>query len=168
MLRIAITGPESSGKTTLCSLLSQHYNVSYIPEFARAYLEKTQGKYKQLDLDNIAQGQLKSLFSFEDKIVICDTDFSVLEIWSKYKYNNVSEIIRELVNKELFDLHILCTPDIPWEEDKLRENPHSRAHLFELYQSSLSRNNKSFIVVSGTQQNRIEKSLKAIEELINL
>ena len=168
MLRIAITGPESSGKTTLCSLLSQHYNVSYIPEFARAYLEKTQGKYKQLDLDHIAQGQLKSLLSFKDKMAICDTDFTVLEIWSKYKYNNVSEIIRELVNKELFDLHILCTPDIPWEDDPLRENSNTRGELFELYKESLRRHNKNFIVVAGAHKERLKKSLQAIDVHLKL
>ena len=168
MLRIAITGPESSGKTTLCSLLSQHYNVSYIPEFARSYLEKTQTKYKQLDLDNIAQGQLKSLLLFEGEIAICDTDFSVLEIWSKYKYNNVSEIIRELVNKELFDLHILCTPDLPWEDDPLRENPNNRGELFELYKESLRRHNKNFIVVAGTHKERLKKSLQAIDVHLKL
>ena len=168
MLRIAITGPESSGKTTLCSLLSQHYNVSYIPEFARAYLEKTQGIYKQLDLDYIAQGQLKSLLSFKDKMAICDTDFTVLEIWSKYKYNNVSEIIRELLNKDLFDLHILCTPDIPWEEDPLRENSNTRGELFELYKESLRRHNKNFIVVAGAHKERLKKSLQAIDVHLKL
>ena len=168
MLRIAITGPESSGKTTLCSVLSQHYNVSYIPEFARAYLEKTKGEYKQLDLDNIAQGQLNSLLSFEDEIAICDTDFTVLEIWSKYKYNNVSEIIQELVNKDMFDLHILCTPDMPWEVDRLRENPNTRGELFELYKESLRMHSKKTIVVAGVHKERLKKSLQAIDALLKL
>ena len=130
MLKIAITGPESSGKTTLCSSLSEHYTISFIPEFARTYLEETEGKYQQSDLDTIAQGQLKSLVSSKDKIVICDTDFSVLEIWSEYKYKNTSELIKKLVRKELFDLHILCIPDIPWEEDPLRETETTRILLW--------------------------------------
>ena len=163
MLRIAITGPESSGKTTLAKALSEHYAVSYIPEFARTYLEETEGKYEQSDLDTIAQGQLKSLVSSKDNIVICDTDFSVLEIWSEYKYKNTSELIKKLVRKELFDLHILCSPDIPWEEDSLRENQNSREELFELYKESLNRYNKNFIVVNGSAKNRLEKSLQAID-----
>jgi NadR type nicotinamide-nucleotide adenylyltransferase len=163
MLRIAITGPESSGKTTLAKALSEHYNISFVPEFARTYLEKTEGKYKQSDLDIIAQGQLKSLVSSKDDIVICDTDFSVLEIWSQYKYKNTSELIKKLVLKELFDLHILCSPDIPWEEDSLRENQNSREELFELYKESLNRYNKNFIVVNGSAKNRLEKSLQAID-----
>jgi NadR type nicotinamide-nucleotide adenylyltransferase len=168
MLRIAITGPESSGKTTLCTALSQHFNTSFIPEYARSYLEETEGEYKQSDLDCIAQGQLKHLTSCENKISICDTDFSVLEIWSQYKYNHVSEVILELVAKDLFDLHILCCPDIPWEEDPLRENPNSRLQLFELYKESLHRYDKNFIVVTDGPKNRIEKSLQAIEELIKV
>lgn len=168
MLRIAITGPESSGKTTLAKALSEHYNISFVPEFARTYLEKTEGKYKQLDLDIIAQGQLKSLISAEDSIVISDTDFSVLEIWSQYKYKNTSELINKLVQKELFDLHILCSPDIPWEADLLRENPNSRDLLFELYSKSLNSNNKNFIVVNGSAKNRLEKSIQAVDPLIKL
>ena len=163
MLKIAITGPESSGKTTLCSSLSEHYTISFIPEFARTYLEETEGKYKQLDLDTIAQGQLNKLVSCDETIVICDTDFSVLEIWSEYKYKNTSELIKNLVSKELFDLHILCSPDIPWEEDPLRENQNTREELFELYKESLNRNNKNFIVVNGSAKNRLEKSLQAID-----
>jgi len=166
MIRIAITGPESSGKTTLCQALSEHFNIGYIPEFARAYLEKTEGEYNQSDLDLIAQGQLKSILSSENSIAICDSDFSALEIWSQYKYGNVSELISECVKKDLFDLHILCSPDIPWETDPLRENPQNRNQLFELYKGSLNMHNKGFVIVSGTHKNRMKQSLEKIDRLL--
>ena len=165
MIKIAITGPESSGKTTLCKSLSEHYNVAFIPEFARTYLEKTAGEYNQLDLDGIAKGQLESLSSSIGEISICDTDFSVLEIWSQYKYGEVSDSIRELVAQDLFDLHILCSPDIPWEEDPLRENQDNRDELFELYKVSLKKHNKNFIIVSGEHKCRIKKSLQSVDVL---
>ena len=166
MIRIAITGPESSGKTTLCQSLSEHYNSAFIPEFAREYLEKTNGKYSQFDLDEIAKGQLENLLLSQLNIVFCDTDFSVLEIWSNYKYGSVSKSIAGLVEKDLFDLHILCTPDFPWEEDPLRENPDSRDELFELYKVSLSKHKKNFIIVSGEQIQRIKKSAESIDLLL--
>lgn len=165
MLKIAITGPESSGKTTLARALSAHFKVSFIPEYARTYLENKEGKYDQKELDIIAQGQLQSLLEFDNNIAICDTDFSVLEIWSRYKYTSVSDLILELVAENIFDLHILCSPDIPWEEDELRENPNSRTQLFKLYKESLSKYNKNYIVVSGLHENRIEKSLQAIDKI---
>lgn len=168
MIRVAITGPESSGKTTLCQTLSEELNVTFIPEFAREYLEKTSGKYNQSDLDKIAIGQLESIpFPF-NRVDICDSDFSVLEIWSQYKYENVSDLIQDLVEQDLFDLHILCTPDIPWEEDSLRENPDNREQLFELYKESLIRHNKNFIIVSGKHQGRVEKSLDSIDLLLKV
>jgi NadR type nicotinamide-nucleotide adenylyltransferase len=162
MIKVAITGPESSGKTTLCQSLADHFNVGYIPEFARTYLEKTDGKYTQSNLDEMAQGQLKSILSVLHSITICDSDFSVLEIWSKYKYGNVSDLINEFVKKNIFDLHILCSPDIPWEEDTQRENPNDRDELFELYKASLEIHDKHFIVVSGSHKKRLKESLKNI------
>ena len=166
MIRIAITGPESSGKTTLCQSLSEHYNVVFIPEFAREYLEKTNGEYNQSDLDEIAKGQLENLILSQLDVVFCDSDFSVLEIWSNYKYGNTSKTIAELAEKDLFDLHILCTPDIPWEEDTLRENPDNRDELFELYKMSLNEHKKNFIVVSGGQIQRMKKSTETIDLLL--
>lgn len=165
MIRIAITGPESSGKTTLCKSLSEYYKVDCIPEFARNYLEKSKGKYNQSDLDSIGKGQLEAVELSDADVVVCDSDFSVLEIWSQYKFNNVSEYLNSLVEKEIFDLHILCAPDIPWEEDPLRENPDNRDELFELYLLSLKKHGKNFIVVSGTHTERVKKSLNSIDLL---
>ena len=80
----------------------------------------------------------------------------------------MSEVILELVRKDFFNLHILCSPDIPWEEDELRETPNSRLQLFEFYKESLHNYNKNFIVVSGSHKNRIEKSIEAIDKLIKV
>ena len=168
MLRIAITGPESSGKTTLCRLLSEHFKVPFIYEYARTYLENKSGVYKQSDLDFIAKEHLKNILSSSHTVSISDTDFSVLEIWSEYKFKKSSELIKELASQDLFDLHILCRPDIPWVADELRENEHSRYYLFELYKASLTRHRKNFIEVDGSLENRIKKSVQYIEELINL
>ncbi len=162
MIKIAITGPESSGKTTLCESLSDYFKISYIPEYARTYLTQTNGKYNQSDLDKICQGQLENFQACTHSIRICDSDFSTLEIWSYYKYGNVSELINNSVKQDIFDLHILCSPDIPWEADTLRENPDNRDELFELYKQSLLLYNKHFIIVSGNHKKRLSKSLKSI------
>ena len=168
MMKVAITGPESSGKTTLCASLSAHYGVSYVPEYARMHLEKTQGVYQQKDLDLIAQGQFESVLLSSEKILISDTDFLVLEVWSKYKYKKVSALINEFIRKDIFDLHILCSPDIPWEKDPLRESPDSRNELFELYLDSLNKHGKNFIIVSGTHEERLKKSWQVMDALMKV
>ena len=38
-LKIAFTGPESSGKTTMAELIAEVYSTSFIPEYAREFLK---------------------------------------------------------------------------------------------------------------------------------
>ena len=167
MIRIAITGPESSGKTTLANLLGEHLNGTVFPEFARSYLDKLNREYTQEDLDEICEGHLGQFqgegeSESEGEIQIIDTDFVVLKIWSEVKFGSVSAPISSAVSENHFDLHILCTPDIPWEYDPQREHPNQREELFQLYQKELISSKKNFIEVSGTLVERLEKSLEAI------
>lgn len=165
MKRIAITGPESSGKTTLAASLAAHYGVKLIPEFARIYLEEHGSEYEQSDLDKIGMGHLEGLVLSQDSIKITDTDFVVLKVWSDYKYNFTSTYINTLVSENHFDLHIVCSPDIPWEFDPLRENPENRHELFENYIRVLRQYKKDFIIVSGDHDKRLKRSLAAIDAL---
>ena len=165
MLRIAITGPESCGKTTLAKNLAKVFSVAYIPEFARQYLQEKGLKYDQWDLDEIAQGQLKSIHYSQNSINIVDTDFVVLKVWSDEKYNFSSPMIGKLVSENHFNLHILCAPDIPWEDDPMRENSNDRHVLFEKYLNVLNAYKKDFIIVSGSHDERLNKSISTIHKL---
>ena len=40
MLKIILTGPESSGKTTLAQQLVAHFNAPLVEEYARVFFEK--------------------------------------------------------------------------------------------------------------------------------
>jgi len=165
MKRIAITGPESSGKTTLAVALARHFGVSAVPEYAREFLIENGQSYTQGDLDDIAEGHEQNINLSQNSINIIDTDFIVLKIWSEYKYEFASSYINSLVSENHFDLHILCAPDIPWEEDPLRENPNDRHELFERYLETLNSFKKDFIIVSGLPEMRLKKSIKAIKQL---
>jgi len=168
MIKIALTGPESSGKTTLSELLAKHFAIDFVPEFARAYLEQSNGTYEKDDLAKIAHGQLRAILSAQQehptrKVLISDTDFVVIAVWSNYKYGSIDKEIDALVHSTIFDLHILCEPDIPWEKDDLRENPDDREELFALYEEALNRYGKNYIVVNGSNEKRLKKVTKAIE-----
>ena len=64
--RVVVIGPESTGKSTLCEQLAQHFNTSWCPEFAREYLLTHGKEYGYSDLINIAKGQvaLEDEFAF--------------------------------------------------------------------------------------------------------
>lgn len=166
MIRIAVTGPESSGKTTLCKELCQALSVAYVPEYAREYLEKTEGKYDQNDLDEIADGQLALFREQAGNVLIADTDFTVLKVWSEVKYGKVSDHIIEIDQNFQFDLYLLCLPDIPWEPDPLRENQDDRWQLLEHYRTALLEKGSLVIEISGTREERIQKAIGAISALM--
>lgn len=56
--KVVIIGPESTGKSTLCEMLAQHFNTQWCPEFAREYLLTNGTDYTFDDLLTIAKGQL--------------------------------------------------------------------------------------------------------------
>ena len=85
---IVITGPESSGKTTLATQLSAHWTCPCVAEVARSYL-KDKISYQQSDLLEIAKQQQdneSAILSKRPGRIVCDTDLLVIMIWSEVKY----------------------------------------------------------------------------------
>ena len=158
MLKIIVTGPESSGKTTLCKEISNQFNIPFTTEYAREYLEKKGVNYNQSDLLEIAKGQLLS----EKNHQILDTDLVTIKIWSEYKYGSCDSWILEKINEQKLEqrFYLLCKPDIPWQSDPLRENPDNREELFEIYKMELEQLGWSYSIIE--EENRLENSIKKI------
>ena len=167
MFRVAITGPESSGKTTLAKMLAEHYKVDYAEEFARDYLTARNGEYNQSDLDTIAKGQLESIQNLKrDKLLLTDTEMLVVKIWSEFRYHTCSPFIMDVYHDQQYDLYILCDVDIAYEEDPLRENPDDRSILFKLYESALKEKGGNYIVCSGDENERFSHAIVAIDNFM--
>ncbi|MDA9612387.1 ATP-binding protein [Flavobacteriales bacterium] len=164
MLKIIVTGPESSGKTTLCIALSIHYNLPFTKEFAREYLTDLGKNYLQEDLLEIAKGQLENeqLITNNQQISLHDTDLITLKIWSDYKYGNCNNWILEQIEKQKVEnrFYLLCKPDLKWDYDPLRENPTNRNELLEIYKQELENLGHKFLIIKGEDRNE-----QAIESL---
>ena len=164
MLKIIVTGPESSGKTTLCKALSEHYNLPFTKEFARVYLTDLGKNYLQEDLLEIAKGQLENeqLINNNQQISLHDTDLITLKIWSDYKYGNCTNWILEQIKKQKVEnrFYLLCKPDLKWDYDPLRENPTNRNVLLEIYKQELEILGHKFFMIKGEDRNE-----QAIESL---
>lgn len=160
-LKIAFTGPESTGKSTLSSWLSIELKIPLIEEYAREYLAEKQ-EYLQEDLDLIARKQVK-LWSKESSF-IADTDMTVMKIWSEVKYSSCSYLIQKYFDAQFFDVYFLCVPDIPWEEDPLRENPNDRHEIFELYLNLLESQKVNYKIISGELEERKQQILNYLRD----
>ena len=135
-------GPESSGKSTLCAALAAHYDTIWVPEYARQYLEENGADYTYADLESMASGQLKSEDLHAEKaeaagkaLLFIDTEMYVMKIWSEYVFNACSPAILNEIVYRPYDLYLLCAPDLPWEDDPLREypDPAEREKIFQYY-----------------------------------
>ena len=163
MLRIAVTGPESSGKTTLATELSQELGVDSFPEQSRTFLHSTNGVYSFSDLDTIALGQVQ-LWQIATPPIICDTEMTVIKVWSEVKFGKVSPLVMNLYHEQVFDHYFLCAPDIPWEPDPLREDRDQRDWLFQLYEKEFIALRRPFTVLTGSKKDRFKKSRDVLEK----
>lgn len=165
--KIVITGPESSGKSTLSQQLATHYATQWVPEFARLYLEQLGRPYHQEDLLEIARGQA----AMEDRkkpdasqYLFCDTGLEVIKIWSLFKYDEVDQRIVQLLEKRDYDFYLLCKPDLDWSPDPLRETPkpEDRWRLFELYREEIESLGIPCVAIEGAEQERLEMAVAGI------
>jgi len=162
-LKFGFTGPESSGKTTLSSELSKIYLGEWIPEYAREFLSKKKGKYTIHDLDKIAKKQIESINRESSKIQFFDTELLVIKIWSEFKYQKCSTTIMKAFKYQKIDHYFLCSPDIPYEKDPLREHPKQRFELFDIYLNNLKTYNLPFSIIEGSTNERVEKCSSIID-----
>ncbi|MEI7499925.1 MAG: ATP-binding protein [Bacteroidota bacterium] len=164
--RIAVTGPESTGKSILTEQLAIYFNTSWVPEYAREYLEKLGRPYEENDIVKIAKGQLareSNQLKSADKYLFCDTELLVTKIWSEVKFNRCDQWILKKIETHHYDLYLLCDIDLPWQSDPLREHPNRRQYLYNLYYNELSDRHFPFDVISGTGDERMNSALKTIE-----
>ena len=59
--------------------------------------------------------------------------------------------------------YLLCPPDLPWEADPLRENPHDRERLYDLYRRRLMDLGAIYQVISGVGVGRSGAAISAID-----
>ena len=162
-----ITGPESSGKTTLAQALAQELGGIYHAEYAREYLEEREGVYEREDLDLMLAKQLNRFHhctGTTEEINVHDTGPETFYLWSQIKYGQISPYIRQQMKQAHFDFTLLCAPDLPWEPDPLREAPQQedRMHIFCTSAGLLLEENWRFGIVQG--QDRLQLALQTLSQ----
>lgn len=169
--KVAIVGPESTGKSTLSEKLATHYATEWVREYAREYLNSINRPYNYDDLKYIAQGQLQEEDrKMEDvkKLLICDTNLLVVKIWSEHAYKKCDPSILKALKERKYDLHLLCNIDVPWVPDPQREHPLQRKYFFDLYEAELIKQKINYVVIQGKVSERFDIAVKAINKLFAL
>lgn len=163
---LVVTGPESSGKTTLASQLSNYWEAPLVSEVARNYLKRKKS-YQQHDLLKIAKQQNKqekALLSRLPERIICDTDLLVIIVWSEVRYGHcdpwiITTFENSVKQNNSARYYYLCDFNIPWKADPLRENQHNRDELFDLYLQKIKEYELHHRIVKGEPRVRLQQAL---------
>jgi NadR type nicotinamide-nucleotide adenylyltransferase len=176
--RIVVIGPESTGKSTLCSQLAEHFKTLWCPEYAREFLLTNGKEYSYEDILTIAKGQIDledkyanelSIHANNNPLLFIDTDMYVMKVWCEYVFGKCHPYIITEIAKRQYDLYLLCNIDLPWTKDELREYPDEqpRRELYQLYKDILINQAVPFVEISGVEEERTRIAVDAIYSLIN-
>lgn len=175
--KIAVIGPESTGKSSLCEQLAQHYNTRWVPEYARTYLLDHGMNYSYQDLLTIAKGQLAWEDKYFDELksltidhspLFIDTNMYVMKVWCEFVFGRCHDWILHQIAQREYDLYLLCNTDLPWVKDELREYPdlESRQKLFHIYKDIMINQPVPWIEISGDYSQRFSKAVVAVDDLL--
>lgn len=167
IIKIGIVGPESTGKSSLAKALADHYNEPWVPEVARNYIANLNRPYELSDIAILAELQLaaeQASILNAKRFLFCDTTLLVNKIWASFVFKEIPIKITQLYIPQSYDLHLLCDIDLPWEFDPLREHPHHRHELLELYKNDLIASQVNYFLIKGQQQNRLQNALQVINK----
>lgn len=166
--KFVFTGPESSGKTTLCHALASYFKFPIVGEYARSYLNLMGSSYVIDDLYVIAQRQMEDEKRMgRNSMIFCDTDLLTLYIWMEDKFGIADLNFAQELDTYKDRIYLLCKPDIPWEEDVLRENKNDRDRIFDLYLNALNFFKLTYFIIDGVDfEKRVIKAKLAVENCL--
>lgn len=171
LLKIAVVGPESTGKSTMAQYLAQCLDSLYVPEYARYYCKNLQNQYTLQDEINIFYGQLALEEAIaaqnKNKFLICDTTIMTVKIWCDYLFQHTPiEVVTE-VKQRKYDLYLLMDIDLPWENDPLRDFPNQREYFMGIWKQELENIRANYTIISGQGKDRLNNGLKAAKEFLD-
>lgn len=166
---IVITGAESTGKSVLTEWLANYFNVPFIPEFARKYIENLNRQYNYTDVETIAKEQVTQLEAgkqSEYPYVFVDTWLIITKIWFDVVFNKVPSWLESSIQKTKIDLFLVCDTNLPWKPDPVRENGGEQREILQArYINELKNYNFNYQIISGTGDERFRAALEEVKKL---
>jgi len=169
MIRVVLTGSESTGKTTLATELASRYDAPLVPEFVREFAEKKGGAIDFTDHGPIARGQI----ALEDAhivlgrpIVIQDTDLLSTVVYCEHYFGRAPQWIVDEAGERRPDLYLLCEIDLPWIADGVRDRGHMRDEMQQLFRDAVMRSGAPVAVITGQGPERLERAVDAVDALL--
>lgn len=177
-LRIAVYGPESTGKTELATKLAAHFRAPLVAEYAREFWDK-HGVIALEDILGIAREQWRredeaaaTCHPIDDKapLLICDTDSLTTVLWSDLLYGTCPDDIRRGADKRAknYALYLLLDTDVPFVPDPARCFPDEadRDKCRRVWHGALERRHLPYVWIRGGWAEREAAAIAAVNKLL--
>jgi len=159
VLRVAILGAESSGKSTLASALASHYGTLWVPEYLREFVEMKGRVPEEGDQYGIARTQQEredAAAADATRFLFCDTTPMMTAVYSRWYWGRVDAQLGQLESRHDYACTIVTAPDSPWEADGLQRDSESvRQSVHELVLETLAARGIPYLLVSGSLPQRM-------------
>ncbi len=171
-VRIVLSGPESSGKSTLAAALAAAFRLPVADEYARVHLAAglpypdSPAALAALARDHLAWQRRH--VPADAPAGILDTDLLNYHIWADVAFGLVPDEITRGLAAERHHVHLLCAPDLPWQPDPLREfpDPVRRRELHRRHARELDARGNRVFMIGGTGESRLEAATRAVAEIL--
>jgi NadR type nicotinamide-nucleotide adenylyltransferase len=165
VVRVVLTGSESTGKSTLAAELAHHYGVELVPEFVRAFAEQKGAPIDFKDHGAIARGQMAiedAAIARARRLVVQDTDLMSTVVYCRHYFGRCPAWIEEAAAARRPDLYLLCATDVEWSADGVRDRGHMRGEMQQLFADAVRASGTRWLEVRGDRVARFEEALRAI------
>lgn len=168
MIRVVLTGSESTGKTTLASRLAAFYDTEFVPEFVRSYAAAKNAPLDFADHGPITRGQIALEDEYRSRaggLLIQDTDLLSTVVYCNHYFGRCPDWIAAAARERRPDLYLLCDIDLPWVADGIRDRPHHREEMQRLFQEAVAASGVPYALVRGDDTERLHRATAAIDTL---
>lgn len=169
MIKLVLTGSESTGKTQLAHRLGEHFRAPVAEEFVRDYAAERGGKLGFEDHGPIARGQIASedaAIARAGELVILDTDLVSTVVYCEHYFGRCPVWIAQEARARAGDLYLLLATDIPWVADGVRDRGEQRDEMHDLFREKLREMALNYIEIAGSRKERFDNAVVAIKQIL--
>ena len=141
-----------------------------VPEYLREFVDKKKSLPVVDDIEEIAQGQIRSIAALTRKaqrVLFCDTCLMMTVIYSDYYLGDCPPLVRRAAEEEFYHLTLFTQDDIPWSPEPMqRDGPEARSIIQNRIKKALIRRKINFLTLNGTRVERLNLSIEAIDAIL--
>ena len=169
-MKIAILGPESTGKTQLAQGLSAHWTAQgqsalWVPEVLREWCDRegrTPQPHEQWEICREQAARVLQAPAVD--WLLADTTPLMTAIYSELLFADRTLYDFALQHQRHYDITLVMGLDLPWVADGLqRDGPHVREPVDRLIRAALERGGVSYQVVLGSGNERTAAARRFVE-----